>query len=102
MNAQTFLYPVIQGEAPRWKSLKIGLHTMGEDGMNSPPAHALGHHGLGSNVVGYSLWGGEGEKNPQGRVIRAVLDREITERGPHKSYKMPSDCSLFQAEPKSI
>ena len=29
---------------PVWRNLKIGLHTFGSDGANSPPAHALGVH----------------------------------------------------------
>lgn len=60
-----------------WKSLKIGLHTIGDDGANSPPAHVLGHHQLGGNVVGFPMWGTEGDKDEQGRVVRAVAERKI-------------------------
>ena len=62
---------------PSWAGLKIGLHTIGDDGSNSPPAHVLGHHHLGANVLGYPLWGAEDEKDPQGEVVRAVAEKKI-------------------------
>ena len=62
---------------PAWQNLKIGLHTVGSDGSNAPPAHALGLHGLGSQVVGYTLWGSDNETAPQGDVIKAVADGTI-------------------------
>lgn len=60
-----------------WRGLKIGLHTIGDDGSNSPPAHVLGHHQLGANVVGYPMWGAENETDPQGEVVRAVAEKKI-------------------------
>ena len=62
---------------PAWAGLKIGLHTIGDDGSNSPPAHVLGHHHLGANVVGYPMWGAEDLKDPQGEVVRAVAEKKI-------------------------
>jgi len=62
---------------PAWRNLKIGLHTVGSDGSNSPPAHALGLHNLGSQVVGYTMWGSDGESAPQGDVVKAVADGSI-------------------------
>jgi len=62
---------------PVWTGLRVGLHTIGDDGSNSPPAHVLGHHHLGANVVGYPLWGAEDEKNPQGDVVKAVAEKKI-------------------------
>lgn len=62
---------------PAWAGLKIGLHTIGDDGSNSPPAHVLGHHHLGANVVGYPMWGPEDQKDPQGEVVRAVAEKKI-------------------------
>lgn len=62
---------------PAWAGLKIGLHTIGDDGSNSPPAHVLGHHHLGANVVGYPMWGGQDEKDPQGKVVKAVAEKKI-------------------------
>ena len=62
---------------PAWRALKIGLHTVGSDGANSPPAHALGLHDLGNQVVGYTMWGADGEAPPQGDVVKAVADGSI-------------------------
>ena len=62
---------------PAWRTLKIGLHTVGSDGANSPPAHALGLHDLGNQVVGYTMWGADGEEPPQGDVVKAVADGSI-------------------------
>jgi quinoprotein dehydrogenase-associated probable ABC transporter substrate-binding protein len=61
---------------PAWRQLKIG-HTVGSDGANSPPAHALGLHDLGNQIVGYTLWGADDEQAPQGDVIKAVADGSI-------------------------
>ena len=57
--------------------LKIGLHAIGNDGSNSPPAVALGRHGLANNIVGFSIWGEASEKNPQGRIVNAVAEGKI-------------------------
>jgi len=62
---------------PAWRNLKIGLHTVGSDGANSPPAHALGLHDLGNQVVGYTMWGADGESAPQGDIVKAVADGSI-------------------------
>lgn len=62
---------------PRWHDLKIGLHAIGGDGANSPPAHALALHGLAGQVVGYTLWADDGRPSPQGDVIAAVADGDI-------------------------
>ena len=62
---------------PQLRELKIGLHAIGSDGANSPPAHALARRGLAKNVVGYSMWGDASVENPQGELIKAVADGEI-------------------------
>jgi quinoprotein dehydrogenase-associated probable ABC transporter substrate-binding protein len=62
---------------PALQKLKIGLHAIGNDGSNSPPAHALARRGIVKNVVGYSMWGETSVKNPQGLVVDAVANGEI-------------------------
>lgn len=62
---------------PAWRNLKIGLHAVGSDGSNTPPAHALGLHDLGNQVVGYTLWGTDEQKDPQGDVVKAVAEGKI-------------------------
>lgn len=37
---------------PRLRQLRIGVHLIGDDGANPPPAHALGRQGIVDNVVG--------------------------------------------------
>jgi mxaJ protein len=60
---------------PVLRQLKIGLHAFGEDGANSPPAHALARRGIARNVVGFTILNTEG--SPPGRIIDAVAAGEI-------------------------
>lgn len=62
---------------PRLHKLKIGLHAIGNDGSNSPPANALARRGIVENIVGYSMWGEESIDNPQGEIVSAVAKKEI-------------------------
>ena len=62
---------------PILRQLKIGLHGIGNDGSNSPPASALAVRGITENLVGYSMWGDASVKNPQAQVIEAVAKGDI-------------------------
>ncbi len=62
---------------PVLKSLKIGLHVVGDDGENPPPVYSLARRGLADNITGYKLWDVDGIKNPQGRIIDAVAKGEV-------------------------
>jgi quinoprotein dehydrogenase-associated probable ABC transporter substrate-binding protein len=62
---------------PILTDLKIGLHVIGNDGSNAPPAVALGRHGLAKNIVGFSMWGDNAAQNPQGMVIDAVAKGHV-------------------------
>ena len=62
---------------PRLHDLKIGLHAIGNDGSNSPPANALAHRGIVENIVGYSMWGENSVDNPQGQIVDAVAKGDI-------------------------
>jgi quinoprotein dehydrogenase-associated probable ABC transporter substrate-binding protein len=59
------------------RQLKIGVHLIGDDYTNSPPAHVLSAKGIVSNVVGYSVFGDYAEDSPPGKIIKAVAAREI-------------------------
>jgi quinoprotein dehydrogenase-associated probable ABC transporter substrate-binding protein len=59
------------------RQLKIGVHLIGDDYANSPPAHILGQKGIVNNVVGYSVYGDYAEENPPGKIIQAVATKEI-------------------------
>jgi quinoprotein dehydrogenase-associated probable ABC transporter substrate-binding protein len=60
---------------PALRRLKIGLHAIGDDGVNLPPAHALAQRGLAANVVGFSLFPSDGESS--GKIIDAVASGQI-------------------------
>jgi mxaJ protein len=62
---------------PALRTLKVGVHLIGNDGFNVPPAHALARRGIVENVRGYSLYGDYREENPPARLIKAVADGEI-------------------------
>jgi mxaJ protein len=62
---------------PRLKNLKIGVHLIGDDGMNTPPAHALSQQGVVTNLVGYSIYGDYRDPDPPARLIEAVERGDI-------------------------
>jgi quinoprotein dehydrogenase-associated probable ABC transporter substrate-binding protein len=55
----------------------IGVHLIGDDFANSPPAHALSARGLINNVRGYSIYGDYKRPNPPAELVRAVADGQI-------------------------
>jgi mxaJ protein len=61
----------------RLRSLKIGVQLVGDNGFNTPPAHAIAAQGLTGNVTGYTLYGDYDEANPPARIIDAVANGEI-------------------------
>ncbi|MBM4257683.1 MAG: quinoprotein dehydrogenase-associated putative ABC transporter substrate-binding protein [Deltaproteobacteria bacterium] len=70
-------YNIISFDDPQLQSLKIGVHLIGDDYSNSPPAHLLSSKGIVKNVVGYSIFGNYGEDSPPGKIIKAVADGEV-------------------------
>nr|WP_249790149.1 substrate-binding domain-containing protein [Bradyrhizobium yuanmingense] len=62
---------------PRLHELAIGVHLIGDDGNNPPPAQALGQQGIVDNVHGYSIYGDYREANPPARLIEAVESGKI-------------------------
>ena len=62
---------------PRLRDLRIGVHLLGDDGFNTPPANALGEQGITRNVVGYSIYGDYRRPNPPARLVEAVADGEV-------------------------
>ena len=55
----------------------IGVHLIGDDFANSPPAHALSARGLIDNIRGYSIYGDYKRPNPPADLIHAVADGGI-------------------------
>lgn len=62
---------------PRLRDLRIGVHLIGDDGWNTPPAHALAAQGIVANVRGYPLLGDYAEPDPPARLIEAVARGEV-------------------------
>ena len=62
---------------PRLKSVLIGVQLVGDDGTNTPPAHALANRGIVGNVRGYTLYGDYSKDSPPARVIDALAKKEI-------------------------
>jgi mxaJ protein len=62
---------------PQLRSLTIGVHLIGDDGNNTPPAHALGQQGITDNVRGFMIYGDYREPDPPARLIEAVERGQI-------------------------
>jgi mxaJ protein len=74
---------------PVLRKLRIGVHLLGDDGFNVPPAHALAHRGITDNVRGFSIYGDYRQPSPPARLIEAVAAGEIDVAiawGPLASY----------------
>jgi mxaJ protein len=57
--------------------LRIGVQIIGDDGVNSPPAHALSRRGLVRNLVGFSVYGDYRIDSPPSRIIDAVARGDV-------------------------
>lgn len=62
---------------PRLKTAPVGVQMIGNDAMNTPPAHALARRGVVQNVRGYSIYGDYAHPNPPARIVDAVASGEI-------------------------
>jgi quinoprotein dehydrogenase-associated probable ABC transporter substrate-binding protein len=64
--------PVHSLDDPLLRTVKIGVQLIGNDGANSPPAHALARRQIIANVVGYSVYGDYAQPHPTARIIEGV------------------------------
>jgi mxaJ protein len=62
---------------PVLRDVKIGVHLIGDDGSNTPPAHALARRGVIANVRGYMVYGDYAEPNPPARILASLAQGEI-------------------------
>jgi mxaJ protein len=62
---------------PVLRRLRIGVQLVGDDGANTPPAHALGSRGIVGNVRGYTLYGDYSQPDPPARILDALARGEI-------------------------
>jgi mxaJ protein len=76
---------VTRRDGPRVRSLddpvlrrvRVGVQLIGDDGANTPPAHALAARGIVANVAGYPVAGDYREANPPARIVEAVASGEV-------------------------
>jgi len=62
---------------PRLKRLTVGVQMVGNDAMNTPPAHAMARRGMTQNVRGFMLYGDYRNPNPPAAIVDAVARRQI-------------------------
>jgi quinoprotein dehydrogenase-associated probable ABC transporter substrate-binding protein len=61
----------------RLRKLRIGVHLIGDDGANTPPAHALGDEGIIENVAGYPIYGDYRQANPPLLLLDALAKGDL-------------------------
>jgi mxaJ protein len=87
---------------PTLKKLKIGVQMVGDDGSNTPPAHALAARGIIDNIVGYTVYGDYSEDSPPARIIDAVINGDIDVAvvwGPHAGFHAKKPSTSLQLSP---
>ncbi|GAB6196703.1 substrate-binding domain-containing protein [Lysobacter xanthus] len=61
----------------RLRDARIGVQLIGDDGANTPPAHALARRGLYANVRGYTVYGDYVDATPQRPILDAVARGDV-------------------------
>ena len=62
---------------PRLRRLKIGVQIIGNDHVNSPPAHALSKRGMINNIAGYPVYGDYRDPEPTRAIVDAVARGDV-------------------------
>ncbi len=62
---------------PYLRDAKIGIQSVGLEGINTPPGMALGHRNIVQHMRAYPMWADESVQNPQGKIVDAVASGEI-------------------------
>jgi mxaJ protein len=62
---------------PSLRTRKIGVQLIGDDGMNTPPAHALAKRGIVINVRGFPVYGDYAKDSPGSDIVTAVASGQI-------------------------
>ena len=89
---------------PRLKELRIGVQLVGDDGANTPPAHALARRGIVNNIKGYMIYGDYSSPTPASPIIDAVAQGEIDVAiawGPQAGYFARREAEPLQWRPVS-
>jgi mxaJ protein len=62
---------------PQLRRLRVGVQLVGDDGANTPPAHALSRRGVVGNLVGYSVYGDYRTNSPPSAIVSAVARGDV-------------------------
>lgn len=88
------------------RRVRVGVQLIGDDGANTPPAHALAKRGIVQNVKGYTVYGDYTKDSPPSRIIDAVARGEIDVAiawGPMAGYwahRSPVPLELTAVQPQ--
>jgi mxaJ protein len=86
----------------RLRSRLIGVQLIGNDAMNTPPAHAIAARGLTENVRGYMVYGNHAQPHRTVPIIDAVVDKKIDVAivwGPLAGYFAGQSSAVLRLEP---
>jgi mxaJ protein len=89
------------------RTLRVGVHLIGDDYQNTPPAHALARRHVVGNVVGYTIYGDYTRPNPPSRIVAAVARRDIDLAivwGPFAGYfgpRQPVKLRILPVQPQA-
>jgi mxaJ protein len=86
----------------RLRNLSIGVQMIGNDGTNTPPAHALARRGITQNVRGFMLYGDYRTPNPPAAIIDAVARGKLDVAlvwGPLAGYFAEKSPARLRLEP---
>jgi quinoprotein dehydrogenase-associated probable ABC transporter substrate-binding protein len=87
---------------PRLRELTIGVQLIGDDGSNTPPAHALARRGIVQNVRGYMVYGDYADAEPNAQIVKALERGDIDVAavwGPVAGYFAKRDSNKFTTVP---
>ena len=62
---------------PRLSRASIGVQMVGNDAINTPPAHAIASRGIIDNVRGYMVYGDYRKPHPAAAIVEAVEGKQI-------------------------
>jgi len=108
--ASTYVFAWRRGDGPAVRSLddpalrrvRVGVQLIGNDGTNTPPAHALARRGIVDNVRGYTVYGSSTTAEPPGRILTALAAGEIDVAlvwGPLAGYFAPRQAVAIELAP---
>lgn len=82
--------------------LRIGIHIIGDDYQNTPPAEALAARGIIDNVTGFPIFGDYSQRDPAAAIIHSVAHDSIDVAivwGPFAGYFAPRERTPLTVVP---